>query len=156
MRRFIVGLFAVIGVLTVLAIAALAVAAWRLAPPRPGLPGTIVLRADLNRGLAEGPGQDALSDLVFGAKPTLRDFLDALDRAGGDSRVKGIYVDLGADTMSLATCQEVRDAIAAFRAKGKFAVAFATSFGEFGPGTRPYYLATPEQKAAFAAAQPKH
>jgi protease-4 len=38
--------------------------------------------------------------------------------------------------------QEVRDAIAAFRGKGKFALAFADSFGEFGPGTRPYYLAT--------------
>ena len=38
--------------------------------------------------------------------------------------------------------QEVRDAIQAFRAKGKFALAFSESFGEFGPGTRPYYLAT--------------
>ena len=36
--------------------------------------------------------------------------------------------------------QELRDAIAAFRAKGKFALAFADSFGEFGPGTRAYYL----------------
>ena len=36
----------------------------------------------------------------------------------------------------------MRDAIAAFRAKGKFAIAFADSFGEFGAGTRPYYLAT--------------
>ncbi|MGH7114600.1 MAG: signal peptide peptidase SppA, partial [Stellaceae bacterium] len=38
--------------------------------------------------------------------------------------------------------QQVRDAIAAFRAKGKFAIAFADSFGEFGGGTRPYYLAS--------------
>ena len=36
----------------------------------------------------------------------------------------------------------MRDAIAAFRAKGKFAIAFADRFGEFGAGTRPYYLAT--------------
>jgi len=36
----------------------------------------------------------------------------------------------------------LRDALAAFRAKGKFAIAFSGSFGEFGPGTRPYYLAT--------------
>ena len=40
------------------------------------------------------------------------------------------------------SAQQVRDAIAAFRAKGKFAIAFADSFGEFGAGTRPYYLAT--------------
>jgi protease IV len=142
MRRFVVGLFAAIGLLTVLAIAGLGVAAWRLAAGRPNLPATIVLRADLDRGLATGAGQDELSDVVFGPQPTLRDFLDALDRAAGDPRVKGIFVELGADNLALATCQEVRDAIAAFRGKGKFAIAYATSFGEFGPGTRPYYLAT--------------
>ena len=36
----------------------------------------------------------------------------------------------------------MRDAIIAFRAKGKFAIVFADTFGEGGPGTRPYYLAT--------------
>jgi protease IV len=145
MRRFVVGVFAAIGILTVLGIVALGaigVAAWRLAPVRQSLPGAIVLRADLNRGLAKGAGQDALADIMFGAKPTLRDFVDALDRAGGDPRVKGVFLDLGDDKLALATCQEVRDAIRAFRAKGKFAIAFATSFGEFGPGSRPYYLAT--------------
>src|SRR4029077_2622328 len=44
--------------------------------------------------------------------------------------------------IGLGKIQELRDAVAAFRAKGKFALAFADSFGEFGPGTRPYYLAT--------------
>jgi hypothetical protein len=48
----------------------------------------------------------------------------------------------GDDELVLGTIQELRDTIAAFRAKGKFALAFADSFGEFGPGTRPYYLAT--------------
>src|SRR5439155_10305623 len=33
-------------------------------------------------------------------------------------------------------------AIRDFRAKGKFAIVFTDSFGEFGPGTRPFYLAT--------------
>jgi protease-4 len=83
-----------------------------------------------------------LSNLVFGRRQTLRDFLDTLERAGDDSRVKGLYARIGSDALALATTQEARDAIAAFRAKGKFAVAFAESFGEFGPGTRPYYLAT--------------
>ncbi len=37
----------------------------------------------------------------------------------------------------------MRDAIAAFpRPKASLLSAFADSFGEFGPGTRPYYLAT--------------
>jgi protease-4 len=83
-----------------------------------------------------------LSELVFGRKQTLRGFLDALDRAGGDPRVKGIYARFGGDTIGIAKGQEVRDAIRAFRAKGKFAIAFGDSFGEFGGGTRPYYIAT--------------
>ena len=101
-----------------------------------------MLTADLNRGLAAGPSQDALSEIVFGSKPTMRDFLDALERAGDDARVKGLYARLGQDALALATVQEIRDAIPAFRAKGKFAIAFTESFGEFGPGTRSYYLAT--------------
>jgi protease IV len=142
MRRFVVGVLAVIGLLTVLGLVGVGVAVWRLAEVRLSLPNAIVLNADLTRGLAEGAGQDALSELAFGRKPTLRDFIDALDRAGDDARVKGVYLRLGSDNIGLATCQEVRDAVAALRAKGRFAIAFATSFGEFGPGTRPYYLAT--------------
>jgi protease IV len=142
MRRIILGLFAGIGILTVLLIAGIGVAIWRFAPQQQSLPETIVLNTDLNDGLADTPSSDALSDVVFGRKPVLHDFLDALERAGGDARVKGVYVSLGNDTLGLATCQQLRDAISAFRAKGKFAMAFATSFGEFGPGNRPYYLAT--------------
>ena len=104
MRRFVLGLFAVIGLLTVLVIVGIGAAVWWAVAHQPGLPGTIVLRADLDRGLAEGPSQDALSDIVFGGKPMLRDFLDALDRAGSDERVKGIYVALGSDNLALATC----------------------------------------------------
>jgi protease IV len=148
MWRVVLGVLAAIGVLSLLAVVGIGAAVWRLAAvgaPRPSLPNTIVLQADLTSGLAEGAGQDALSELAFGRTPTLRDFIDALDRGGDDARVKGVYLQLGSsdsDNMALARCQEVRDAIAAFRAKGKFAIAFATSFSEFGPGTRPYYLAT--------------
>jgi len=142
MRRFLVGLLAAIGLVTVVAFIGGGVAVWRIAASQPTLPGTIVLSADLSGSLAAGASPDALSELVFGSKQTLRGFLDALERAGGDARVKGLYAHLGGDKLGLATVQEVRDAIRDFRAKGKFAIAFADSFGEFGPGTRPYYLAT--------------
>src|SRR5260370_23147671 len=142
MRCFVLGLFALIGIVTVLAFVGIGVAVWRIALSQPTLPDTIVLSAELGRGLTEGAGQDSLSDLVFGSKETLRDVLDALERGGNDARVKGLYARLGADTLGLATCQELRDAIRDFRAKGKFAIAFADTFGEFGPATRPYYLAT--------------
>ena len=142
MRRFVIGLFAAIGIVVVLAVGGLGAAVWWLAAAKPILPDNIVLSADLSRGLAEGSGDDALSELAFGSKQTLRGLLDALIRAGDDARVKGLYARLGGDTLGLATCQEVRDAVRDFRAKGKFAIGFADSFGEFGPGTRPYYLAT--------------
>src|SRR4051794_27110004 len=142
MRRFVLGLFAAIGIITSLTVLGIGALVWYLAERRPVLPDKIVMTADLNRGLASGAGRDALSEIVFGDRPTLRGFLDALERAGGDPRVKGLYVQLGEDALAMATAQEVRDAIGAFRAKGKFALAFTESFGEFGPGTRPYYLAT--------------
>jgi protease-4 len=145
MRRFFIGLFVVIGIVALvglLAVVGVAAFAVRLADKAQQLPDAIVLTADLTGGLTDGPDPDPLSRLLFDQKTTLRDFVDALDRAADDSRVKSLYVQLGDDSMALAKTQQVRDAIAAFRAKGKFAVAYADTFGEGGPGTRPYYLAT--------------
>ena len=75
-------------------------------------------------------------------KSNLRDFLDAIEAAAADPRVKGVLARVGNDEFAVAETQQIRDAIIAFRAKGKFAIAFADSFGESGAGTRPYYLAT--------------
>jgi protease IV len=140
MRRLLVGFFAAIGLLTVLSLVAGAVVIARL-PSRPSLPDNMILSLDLTPGLAEGPREAGWQRLVFGGKPNLRDILDAVERAETDPRVKGILARLGTDDIGLAQAQELRDAIAAFRAHGKFAIAFADSFGEFGAGTRPYYLA---------------
>src|SRR5580704_2948020 len=145
MRRFLIGLFATIGVITfigILAIVGLSVTAVRLAGKATVLPGTIVLTVDLTGGLADSAEADPASRLLLGQKTTLRDFVDALERAGDDPRVKSLYIELGDDSLALAKTQQVRDAIAAFRAKGKFAIAYADTFGEGAPGTRPYYLAT--------------
>ncbi|HEY1299967.1 MAG TPA: S49 family peptidase, partial [Stellaceae bacterium] len=115
---------------------------WRLAPKEAALPASILLSVDLTRGLADNAGKDRLLQLITGTEPTMRDFLDGIEKATADPRVKGLVAYLGTDNLGLALTQEVRDAIAAFRAKGKFALAYADAFGEFGPGTRPYYLAT--------------
>jgi len=141
MRRLIVGFFALIGFTTVLLVGGL-LAIGGLRPSVTPLPANIVLTADLTKGLPEGASDDPLLRLLFGGKTTLRDFLDAIEAAGNDTRVKMLLARVGDDELGLAKIQEVRDAIAAFRAKGKLTLAFADSFGEFGPGTRPYYLAT--------------
>jgi len=142
MLRIVFGFFAVLGLVVVLAAAGLGFLVWKLAANEPTLPRNMILTADLTRGLADGPSEDTLSRLVLGSHRTLRDVLDALERAGDDTRVKGVYVRLGDDSFGVAKSQELRDAIRALRDKGKFAIAFADSFGELGAGTRPYYLAT--------------
>src|SRR5215467_9479466 len=142
MRRLLVGFFAIIGFLTVLLLAGGLLAVSGLRPSVTPLPANIILTADLTREFPEGPSEDPLRRLVFGARPTLRDALDAVEAAGDDARVKVLLARVGEDGIGLANVQEIRDAVSNFRAKGKFALAFADSFGEFGPGTRPYYLAT--------------
>ena len=142
MRRIAVGFFAGVGVLTVLLIIAVVIVIIRLKPGTPALPGNIILSVDLTQGLADRPDQGGWLELIVGAKPTLRDFLDAIEAAGDDPRVKGLVARIGSDQFALAEAQQIRDAIKGFRAKGKFAIAFSDSFGEFGGGTRPYYLAS--------------
>jgi protease IV len=142
LRRLIVGLFAVIGFVTVLTVAGIMLMVGGLRPSVTALPGNILLTADLTRELPEGSSEEPLLRLLVGSKPTLRDVLDGIEAAGDDPRVKGLLARVGDDENGLAKVQELRDAIAAFRSKGKFAFAFADSFGEFGSGTRPYYLAT--------------
>jgi protease-4 len=142
MRRFIIGFFAAVGFLTVLLALGGVLLVSGLKPKVTPLAGNIILSVDLTQGLAEGPHEDRLLRLLVGGEPTLRDVLDGIETASGDPRVKGLLARVGDDGLGLAKIQELRDAIAAFRAKGKFALAFADSFSEFGPGTRPYYLAT--------------
>src|SRR5271169_5396407 len=142
MRRLLVGFFAVIGFLTVLLVLGAALLINGLQPVVTPLANHIILTADLTQGLAEGPREDRLLRLLVGAEPTLRDVLDGIEAASSDPRVKGLLARVGGDELGLGKVQELRDTITAFRAKGKFALAFADSFGEFGPGTRPYYLAT--------------
>jgi protease IV len=142
MRRLVVGFFAAVGFLTVLLLFGVFLLTKELKPIVTPLADNIILTVDLTQGLAEGPHQDRLLRLLLGSEPSLRDVLDGIETASSDPRVKVLLARVGDDELGLGKIQELRDAIAAFRAKGKFALAFADSFGEFGPGTRPYYLAT--------------
>src|SRR5256885_430917 len=142
MRRIVLGIFAAIGIIAALMVLGTGIAVWRIASSRPALPKSIILTAELGRDLLEGPRQNEVSELLTGRKQTMRGFLDAIERAAEDSRVRGLYAHIDGDSLGLAKVQELRDAVQAFRARGKFAIAFSESFGEFGGGTRPYYLAT--------------
>jgi protease-4 len=54
----------------------------------------------------------------------------------------GLVATLGAAPMGMGQVQELRDAVIAFRAQKKAAVAYSETFGEAGPGNGSYYLAT--------------
>lgn len=141
MRRFIVGFFAVIGVFVSVIIGGLiALAIWGSSGATAVTEAT-VLNLDLTEALSDTPPREGLGALFGDLKPTLRDVLDAIERAGNDGRVKGVFARVGGDAIPTAQAQELRDAIAAFRAKGKFAIAYADTIGEFGAGTHAYYLA---------------
>ena len=75
-------------------------------------------------------------------RPGSADVLDGLRRARADDKVRALVVRIGGRRIGLATVQELRSAIAEFGRAGKTTVAWAETFGEFGPSNAAYYLAT--------------
>lgn len=102
----------------------------------------LILELDLSEGLVEAPPPDALSALLSRRRTHLLDVLDGLHRARTDPRVRALVVKIGTHVPGFAATQELRDAVTAFRESGKLTVAWSETFGEFGRGTVPYYLAT--------------
>ena len=142
MRRFVVGLLAVIGAVTLLGmLSTVGVVIWAKFHG-PGVPAAAILTLDVDGNLSDAPRNDGLLALLQPHQTSLRDAVDALDKAGRDPRVKGLLLHIGGNDIGFAQAQELRDAIGAFRTKGKVAFAYSDSFGEFAPGTRAYYLAS--------------
>jgi protease IV len=142
MKKVIVRLLAVIGALAILAvIIGLGILVVSLLM-RPSVPGKTILEANLETGLTEYVPDDPVAQALGSRTPVVRDLVEALEKAGDDSRVTGLVARVGAAPIGLAQVQEIRDAVRKFRAKKKFAVAFSETFGEVGPGSGAYYLAT--------------
>jgi len=143
LAKSLVVIFALIGVLVVLGIFAIG-AAWRslpgvaIAPP----PASMVLTLDLADGLSEAAPDSPLSFAGFDKSVTMLDAVRGIEAAAKDSRVKVLLLHLGNGELDLAHAQELGDAVADFRKSGKFALAFAESFGEAGSGGSHYLLAT--------------
>ena len=106
------------------------------------VPKRVVLEVDFEQSVVELIPDDPLGRLLLAKSLTLRDVVEALQKAASDNRVKGLVARVGQSKMKLAQVQEIRDAIIAFRTSGKPAIAYAETFGEFGPGNASYYLAT--------------
>ena len=105
----------------------------------------LVLELDLSDGIVEGVHQDPVSALMGTRRVHLRDVLDGLRKARRDPRVKALVAKVSGQ-VGLALAQELREAVAEFRAAGKLTVAWTETFGETGQGTSAYYLATAFEK----------
>ena len=142
MRRYIVGLLATVGALTLLALGGgIALFAGGAFSTRP-LQQPIVLSLDLRRVPPEGGGGDLSWSALFGGSRDIVETVQLLWQAADDPRVVGLFVEIGDEEAGLARVQELRQAIARFRGKGKFAVGFAESLGSGGTHVSDYYLAS--------------
>ena len=102
----------------------------------------LVLELDLTEPLAQGVPGDPVSALMQRRQARLKDVLEGLRTAAADEQVEILLAKVGSGRIGFARAQELRDAVLAFRASGKPAIAWAESFGEWSPGVVPYYLAT--------------
>ncbi len=144
MRRALVLLMVVIGAAvsaTSLIVIGLGVWLWQ-SRPESSIADASLLKLELTGALAETQSTDPLSALLSDSSPTLRATIEGIDRAASDARIAGLIVDISQARPSLAAAQELRAAVARFRAAGKFTAAFADSFGERERATQAYFLAT--------------
>ena len=102
------------------------------------LPNQMVLYLELNGEMGELPKDVGFVDPFAKSGGTLRNFIDALENAKKDDRVKGIYARMNSSGYALAHVQEMRAALEDFRQSGKFAYVYAPSY-DYGLGG--YYLA---------------
>jgi protease IV len=105
-------------------------------------PESVVLTIDFSRPIVEEKDSSPFSLAMADEPMVLLDILTAIDHAAEDPHVKGIAARFGAEQPTLAQAQEMRAALARFRASGKFMYAYGTDFGEFGLSNRAYFLAS--------------
>lgn len=134
---FTVGLMVIISIcLTVMALNRLAD---RAEQP---LPQKILLTYTFKDQIGETAAKPSFDQPLLRSSITMTDFIQTLDRAGKDARVVGLATDIEDLDLSFAQVQEVRQALARFRAAGKFTSVYATSYGGLGAGMGDYYLAS--------------
>jgi protease-4 len=143
LKRVVVGTLAVLGGFAILVVAASIFLAWYFWPesPRP-MHDRVILEADFEKELVENVVSDSVTGILSATPSTVLETVMSLERAADDERVKGLIARVGGSGMGLAKIQEIRNVVQAFRKKGKFAVAYAQTMGEVGPGNGAYYLAT--------------
>ncbi len=141
MKRILVRLLAVIGGLTLVLLLALVTVAV-LVRVSARVPGKTILEVNLETSMIEDVPDDTVARAMLSGRLVVRDLVEALERAAADRRVVGLLAKVGGAPLGMAQVQELREALRAFRARKKFALAWAETFGEFSSSGGSYYLAT--------------
>ncbi|HUO93917.1 MAG TPA: signal peptide peptidase SppA [Rhizomicrobium sp.] len=121
-----------------------------------GMPSKILLTLDLRSPLKDSA--DAGPFDIGERSPTVMDIVLALDQAGRDPRVKGLFMRVGGGDISVPRAEEIDAALKRFRATGKFVIAQAQGFDSTGLGD--YLAATGadeiwmQPKSLFSASGP--
>ncbi len=140
MKKFLVRLLATLGALLIVGLLAAGIGHIVC---KGRVPGKTILEMDFQQPLVEYVPDAPVARLLGGGRqPRVLDVVQALERAADDPRVVGLVARVGSAGRGMATIQELRDAVIAFRAKGKRATAFIETAGEDSPGNAAYYLAT--------------
>ena len=85
------------------------------------------------------PDYARASPYSFGPeRPNFRHYIDTIDHAQTDNRVKGLMIESRGGDLTLAQLQELRDAVKRFRASGKPTWFYAESMDQ---GLKAYYIA---------------
>src|SRR5882762_7003279 len=139
MSKVIVRFLAILGALWLVAMVIMIVA---VIGTKGKVPEKTILEANFEHALPEDVPDSPTAKLMSSERATVRDVVDAIDRGAKDDRVVGMVAKIGAAPLGMAKVQEIREAVQRFRAHKKFAIAYAETFGEFGPGNGSYYPAT--------------
>lgn len=141
-RQRLTTLFTIIGIVTTVLIVAAVGVVTCTCVTRDRVAERTILELRLDRPLVDPGSDDPLALLTGGSGTTWLQVVEALERGAHDERVVGVVAYIDGTSHGMAHVEELRDAIATFRAAGKPAIAFAETMGGAGPGSQGYYLAT--------------
>ena len=134
--------FAIFGILFIL----LLLVILGLLRQKPGrattIPRQTVLKINFDEAYREVRSDNLLTEISEVSPLSFYDLVKAINLAAIDDRVKVLVGRVGNSPLGLAQIQELRQAVATFRSKGKKAYIFSAGFGSFGGGTSEYYLAS--------------
>ena len=111
------------------------------------VPEKAILHIDLAESIVDAPTANPMSSFDIMSMDqvselTLFDALRAIEAAGHDERIEGIYLNYkGGGAVDITTIEELREAIKGFKAQGKWVVAYNDTYTQGG-----YFLATVADK----------